>query len=68
MPLAELQSNWIAQILTGESKLPSTEAMQQDIQRDKEAMQRRYKNSPRHTLQVDFHPYKESIEKEMRRK
>ena len=68
MPLAELQSNWIAQILTGESKLPSTEAMQQDIQKDKEAMQRRYKNSPRHTLQVDFHPYKESIEKEMKRK
>ena len=29
---------------------------------------KRYKESPRHTLQVDFHPYKESIEKEMKRR
>jgi len=31
-------------------------------------MTKRYNTSPRHTLQVDFHPYKESIEREMRRK
>jgi len=67
MPLAEVQSQWIAKILKGETKLPNKEAMLKSIQADKQAMAKRYKESPRHTLQVDFHPYKESIEREMKR-
>lgn len=68
MPLAEVQSKWIAKILKGESKLPNKDEMLKSIQEDKQAMAKRYKESPRHTLQVDFHPYKESIEREMRRR
>jgi len=68
MPLAEVQSQWIAKILKGETKLPNKEAMLKSVQADKQAMAKRYKESPRHTLQVDFHPYKESIEREMKRK
>jgi dimethylaniline monooxygenase (N-oxide forming) len=68
MPLAEVQSKWIAKILKGETKLPNKEEMLKSIEEDKQAMAKRYKESPRHTLQVDFHPYKESIEKEMRRR
>jgi hypothetical protein len=68
MPLAEVQSKWIAKILKGESKLPNKEEMLKSIEADKKAMTKRYNTSPRHTLQVDFHPYKESIEREMRRK
>jgi len=67
MPLAEVQSQWIAKILKGETKLPNKEAMLKSVQADKQAMAKRYKESPRHTLQVDFHPYKESIEREMKR-
>ena len=67
MPLAEVQSKWIAKILNGETKLPNKAEMLKSIQEDKQAMAKRYKESPRHTLQVDFHPYKESIEQEMRR-
>ena len=67
MPLAEVQSKWIAKILKGETKLPNKDEMLKSIQDDKAAMAKRYKESPRHTLQVDFHPYKESIEREMRR-
>ena len=67
MPLAEVQSKWIANILKGTVRLPKREAMLQDIEKDKTAMAKRYKQSPRHTIQVDFHPYKESIEKEMKR-
>jgi dimethylaniline monooxygenase (N-oxide forming) len=67
MPLAEVQSKWIAKILKGESKLPNKDEMLKSIQEDKQAMAKRYKESPRHTLQVDFHPYKESIEREMKR-
>lgn len=68
MPLAEVQSKWIAKILRGETKLPSKDEMLKSIQADKQAMAKRYKESPRHTLQVDFHPYKESIEREMKRR
>lgn len=67
MPLAEVQSKWIAKILKGETKLPNKDEMLKSIQDDKQAMAKRYKESPRHTLQVDFHPYKESIEREMKR-
>ncbi|MDZ7900164.1 MAG: NAD(P)-binding domain-containing protein [Arcicella sp.] len=68
MPLAEVQSKWIAKILKGECTVPNREEMLKSIEADKQAMIKRYNASPRHTLQVDFHPYKESVEREMRRK
>jgi dimethylaniline monooxygenase (N-oxide forming) len=68
MPLAEIQAKWIARLINGKSQLPDKQAMQQDIERDKLQMTQRYNASPRHTLQVDFFPYKESIEKEMKRR
>jgi dimethylaniline monooxygenase (N-oxide forming) len=68
MPLAEVQSKWIAKILKGECTVPNREEMLKSIEADKQAMTKRYNASPRHTLQVDFHPYKESIEREMRRR
>jgi dimethylaniline monooxygenase (N-oxide forming) len=67
MPLAEIQAKWIAKIIKGESKLLPKEAMQQSIEEDKQKLALRYKQTPRHTLQVDFFTYKESIEKEMKR-
>lgn len=67
MPLAEIQTKWIAQIIKGESKLPSKEVMLKSIEEDKQKLAQRYKQTPRHTLQVDFFTYKESIEKEMKR-
>jgi thioredoxin reductase len=67
MPLAEIQSKWIAKIINGESKLPSKETMLKTIEEDKQKLAQRYKQTPRHTLQVDFFTYKESIEKEMKR-
>lgn len=67
MPLAEIQAKWIAKIIAGESKTPSKELMLKSIEADKQMLIKRYKESPRHTLQVDFHTYKESIEKEMKR-
>jgi dimethylaniline monooxygenase (N-oxide forming) len=68
MPLAEVQSKWIAKILKGECTIPNREEMLKSIEADKQAMAKRYNASPRHTLQVDFYPYKESVEKEMKRK
>ena len=67
MPLAEIQSQWLARLLTGRSQLPPPAEMQRSIAADKAALARRYGPSPRHTLQVDFYPYKELIEREMRK-
>jgi thioredoxin reductase len=67
MPLAEIQAKWIAKIIKGESKLPSKEAMLKTIEVDKQEIAQRYKQTPRHTLQVDFYTYKGIIEKEMKR-
>jgi dimethylaniline monooxygenase (N-oxide forming) len=68
MPLAEVQSKWIAKILKGECTVPNREEMLKSIEADKQAMAKRYTASPRHTLQVDFHPYRESVEREMKRR
>ncbi|WP_337043281.1 flavin-containing monooxygenase [Emticicia sp. 17c] len=67
MPLAEIQAKWVAKIIKGECPLPSKEEMLRSIDEDAQKLAQRYKQSPRHTLQVDFYPYKESIEKEMKK-
>lgn len=67
MPLAEAQSEWIARLLLGEAKLPDRATLLREIERDREAIRRRYVRSDRHTIQVDFYPYLEQIEREMER-
>ncbi|MFN8358128.1 MAG: hypothetical protein U0Y10_26940 [Spirosomataceae bacterium] len=67
MPLAEVQAEWIAKVLSNQVRLPNREKMLAEIEADRQAMKKRYKDSPRHTLQVDFYPYKESIEQEIKR-
>ncbi|HSM85911.1 MAG TPA: NAD(P)-binding domain-containing protein [Candidatus Limnocylindrales bacterium] len=64
MPLAELQSEWIADYLTGEYALPALGDMQNAIRRERETMLRRYGNTPRHTMQVDFAPYVRMVNRE----
>ncbi len=67
MPLAEVQSQWISKYLVGEYALPSADEMARNIQQEREAMRKRYGNSPRHTMQVDFAPYVRGVQKEMQR-
>ncbi len=67
MPLAELQSKWVASYLLGRYALPSPAEMKQDIQREREEVRKRYGNSPRHTMQVDVEPYVKGVLKEMKR-
>ena len=67
MPLAELQSKWVASYLLGRYALPSPAEMMQDIQREREEVRKRYGNSPRHTMQVDVEPYVKGVLKEMKR-
>jgi hypothetical protein len=67
MPLAEAQSEWIADVLEGKVALPEREQMLRVIQREDERMAKRYVASKRHTIQVDFYPYLRVIERERRR-
>ncbi|GAB3504516.1 flavin-binding monooxygenase-like family protein [Emticicia fontis] len=67
MPLAELQAKWIAKIVKSECKLPSKQEMLGSIENDARILHKRFDESPRHTLEVDFFEYKSSLEKEMKR-
>jgi cation diffusion facilitator CzcD-associated flavoprotein CzcO len=66
MPLVERQSKWVAALLDGAVALPDADAMRATIRKTQEAMDRRYTNSPRHTIQVDFWDYVHQLRREMR--
>ncbi len=64
MPLAEIQSEWVADLLTGQAALPSRAAMQREIARYRRDQAKRYVSSKRHTIQVDFLEYLAEVKKE----
>ncbi|MCA1708074.1 MAG: NAD(P)/FAD-dependent oxidoreductase, partial [Actinobacteria bacterium] len=67
MPIAEAQGRWIARYLRGEYHLPPGDELRADIEREREAMFKRYVASKRHTMQVDFDRYLHELERELRR-
>jgi dimethylaniline monooxygenase (N-oxide forming) len=67
MPIAELQSEWIADVLEGKVALPDAPTMRAEIAAEETAMRRRYVASTRHTIQVDFHPYMRLLREERQR-
>lgn len=68
MPLAEAQSEWIADVLEGKVPLPDRERMLKTIEREDRRMSRRYVRSPRHTIQVDFYDYLRTVARERKRR
>jgi thioredoxin reductase len=66
MPLAEAQSEWVADLVSGEGTLPSYDEMRRQIRIYDEHLAQRYVASKRHTIQVDFHTYLAEIERERR--
>ncbi|HEY7456298.1 MAG TPA: NAD(P)-binding domain-containing protein [Solirubrobacterales bacterium] len=67
MPLAEAQSEWIADLLTDNAALPSATEMRKEIAAYERWMRKRFVASKRHTIEVDFHPYMRDIQRERRR-
>jgi len=67
MPLAEAQSEWIADVLEEKVSLPGREEMLEVIEREDRRMAERYVASKRHTIQVDFYPYMRTVERERKR-
>jgi dimethylaniline monooxygenase (N-oxide forming) len=64
MPIAEAQSEWVADLLGGRGTLPSPVQMRAEIDEAERKMRKRYVASKRHTIQVDFHPYLREIRRE----
>ena len=67
MPISELQGKWIAGLIKGTVKKPNKEAMLKAIDQYQTKLMKRYSDKPRHTIQVDFWPYTQLIEKEMKK-
>jgi len=67
MPLAETQSEWVAEYLLGDYAMPGDEDVRADIEREREAMFRRYVKSKRHTMQVDYEEYRYQLGMERKR-
>jgi dimethylaniline monooxygenase (N-oxide forming) len=67
MPVAEAQSEWIADLLTGKAALPSVSEMRSEIAAYGRWLNKRFVSSKRHTIEVDFHPYLRAIRRERKR-
>jgi dimethylaniline monooxygenase (N-oxide forming) len=66
MPLAEAQSHWVADLVTGEAALPTYDEMRRQIRQYDEAIRARFVASKRHTIEVDFRKYRSEIARERR--
>jgi dimethylaniline monooxygenase (N-oxide forming) len=66
MPLAELQSQWVADHLAGRYALPEPAALRADMEDERRRMFKRYVASKRHTMQVDYDDYVVALAKERR--
>ncbi len=64
MPIAEAQSEWVADLLGGRGTLPPAAEMRKAVAASERRMRKRYIASKRHTIQVDFHPYLREIQRE----
>lgn len=57
IPLVELQARWLAGVLSGRIRLPAPSVMRQEIEDHRRGVARRYVNSSRYILEVDFRAY-----------
>lgn len=60
-PLAEQQARWVAQLIDGTAVVPTIATMKAAIQREREALEDRYQDRPRHTIQVDYWRYLDEL-------
>ncbi|RCN39655.1 putative dimethylaniline monooxygenase [N-oxide-forming] 5 [Ancylostoma caninum] len=61
VPISELQARWVIQVFLGKIPLPSKQAMLDDIAEKRAKMKRRYFQSEKHTIQVDYVKYMDEI-------
>ncbi|KAF8791269.1 flavin-containing monooxygenase 5-like [Argiope bruennichi] len=64
-PCGEMQCRWISRIFSGNHSLPSRDVMEADIEKKLDHIRKRFVDSPRHTLQVDFISYQDELAEEI---
>ncbi len=65
IPLVEIQARWLAAVLAGDIALPERAAMQAEIAEHRRKLEKRYVNSARYTLEVDFREYSRQLRADM---
>jgi dimethylaniline monooxygenase (N-oxide forming) len=53
-PIAEMQGRWFMQLMAGTKRLPSQKDMRRDVENKNKSNAKRYNDSQRHTIQVDY--------------
>jgi len=66
MPIAEIQSQWVADLLAGRAALPPEPEMNHEIARYRSATAKRYRRPAEQAIQVDFLAYIREIRRERR--
>ncbi|EGT37782.1 hypothetical protein CAEBREN_29039 [Caenorhabditis brenneri] len=61
-PIAEIQSRWAARVFAGRCNLPTSQDQIDDISKKKAAMKKRYFDSIKHTIQVEYLSYMDEID------
>lgn len=61
LPIGEQQSRWFAQLMANKVTLPDRQTMKRDIEKKRQEIAKRYYQSERHTIQVDFIPYMDEL-------
>jgi dimethylaniline monooxygenase (N-oxide forming) len=67
MPIAEAQSEWVADLISGRVTLPPVAEMREQISEEEEKQRKRFVASKRHTVEVDFYPYLREIRRERKK-
>jgi dimethylaniline monooxygenase (N-oxide forming) len=67
IPLVEVQSRWLAALLDGRMRAPSSATMTREIDRHVAAVRRRYVGSARYALEVDARTYARQLLLDMER-
>jgi hypothetical protein len=67
MPIAEAQSEWVADLIAGRAHLPPATEMREQISEEEAKQAKRFVASKRHTVEVDFYPYLREIRRERKK-
>ena len=67
MPLAEAQAAWIAETLRGDYVPPADDDVRRQMAAEHRRYRRRFYDSPRHTMEVDFDRYLWDLARERRK-
>lgn len=65
IPLVEIQAQWVAAVLAGDVALPQPGTMHEEVAAHQRKLNKRYVNSARYTLEVDFTEYAKQLRGDM---